>query len=245
MKNSDFKLPSYVWCCALCWLGLLLPGCSLFPDKEKDYKYSQEIPELSLPPEVVAQRSLVTDNKLDAIETEKKQLKANNLEQAKSDTANQAVKQPAELSESEDVSSSGTKNETPDENLQVRNQQRDGKIPHLEINRDFDQSWRIVAKALGRAGLEIMDRNYSEAVFFIKYGDQPSDIKDGSIWDEVVFFFGGDPYEEETYHVQLSEQHTQQTFVIIADEDDEPLMEEEGIELLKLINTTIKKYFIK
>jgi outer membrane protein assembly factor BamC len=202
---------------------LNLSACSTikswFPDKEKDYHYHKELPALEYPPDLQPK----PDRQRNSSDNSKfiKQQQAS--EDAK-DRVNQEQPDDAEISN----------------NLAtVRMVEYDDGSVRIQIDSSLKRAWPIVGKALSRNAIEITDRNRSEAVYFVQYDPEVEKYEDGSILDEIDFFFGDDPRQEKEYHIRLAEDKNL-TEVMVADEKDQPLTEGDGIKLLNLLYETIK-----
>jgi len=122
---------------------------------------------------------------------------------------------------------------------QVKLVQPTGGAARIQLNEPFDRAWRIVGKALSRQALEITDRNFEDGVYFVQYDPNAHALEDGSIWDELVFFFGEDQNQEKEYRVRLAAKQ-QFTEVIVTDENDVPLSDGPGLKLLKSIFKAIQ-----
>lgn len=200
-------------------LFLNLPACGWLknhlPDKEKDYYYSSEIPPLIIP-EDMQNSAIAQDNQTASVGS-----------YGGAPTTGGAVRKsvPAEID-------------------QVKLTSFDGGATRLQIEEPFHQGWRIVGKALTRQSIEIVDRNMAEGVYYVQYDPNARKYEDGSIWDEFVFFFGGDQSQEKEYRIRLSERKSQFTEVIITDEEDIPLSEGPGLSLLTLLYETIKADYL-
>lgn len=122
---------------------------------------------------------------------------------------------------------------------QVRLMELQGGATRIQINEPFDRAWRIVGKALSRQALEITDRNLADGVYYVQYDPNAHTVEDGTIWDELVFFFGEDQSQEKEYRVRLA-QNQQFTEVIVTDDNDVPLSDGPGLKLLKSIFKAIQ-----
>lgn len=203
-------------------LTVNLPACEtiqgFFPDKQKDYRYSKEIPPLELPPEL----------KSDTIKLE--------------DDLHSQVTPP---------SISPAISETPSESASAETPAKTAEIPpqtlvawsegdsRLQINEPYEKAWLIVSKALTHKAVEITDRDRSQGVFFVEYDAEKYDVRDGSIWDEVAFFFGARDSHEQPYRIRVIENGAQSQ-VAVTEENDAPVTQGPGLSLLKLLFETIK-----
>lgn len=195
----------------------LISACSkfqaYFPDKEKDYHYSEEIPELVLPPDI-AKHSL--------------DLQTN-----------------PPLHQGEQLANTEVQEETLQpvtETDMVRMLVFDGGATRIQIDESFTKSWRRVGKALSHNSIEIIDRNSTIGTYFVLYDPNKQSYEDGSLWDEVKFFFNDDQNQEEEYHIRLAATD-QLTEVLVTDAAEIPLSEGPGLSLLTQLYETIKADF--
>ncbi len=160
-------------------LLLNLSACShiktLFPDKEKDYQLTAEIPELVIPSDLTSQTF-----------------------PDKSATSYQKF---AYLDEEE----SRPVNTAKDKAIAVDLVEFAGGTTRIRIEDTLTRSWRTVGKALSHHSIEIIDRNEMDKVFYVQYDPDFKKVEDDSLWDEVVFIFGSDPAQEKEFRVKLAE----------------------------------------
>jgi outer membrane protein assembly factor BamC len=208
--------------CSLIFIALVnLSACSyiknLFPDKEKDYQYTTEIPPLSLPPDLRGNSflSATTDD-------------STTPDVAASSTAGSA---PVVLPENTP--------EAKPELIKVELVNSEAGADQLRIEAPIAHAWRIVGKALSRNSIEVTKRNQEESLYQVQYDPDAQKVKDGSLWDEAVFIFRGFQGNEKEYEIKLVEDN-QHTNVIVLDEDRKPVSEGPGLKLLTLLLDTIK-----
>jgi len=119
---------------------------------------------------------------------------------------------------------------------------QDTEGSYLLINSPSAYVWRVVGKALTERSIEITDKDRSTATYYVQYDPDVQEVKDGSFWDELVFFFGDDPNQEKPYQVFL-QQSEQGILIFVRDEQDTNLSEGNGLHLLNSLFDTIKKDF--
>lgn len=187
---------------------------NLFPDKEKDYQFTTEIPPLVLPPDLSGDS-----------------------------TARVPAAPVTETSEKADAAPTVSSTEaepTIDRRLiQVELVDADQETKQLHIGASSETAWRMVGKALSRNSIEVTNRNQEEKLFHVQYDPDKQAVEDGSIWDEVKFFFTGFEVNEQEYVLKLVP-NNQQTDVIIMDKDQKPATDGASLSLLKLLHNTIK-----
>ncbi len=225
-----------------------LSACSyikgLFPDKEKDYQYTTEIPPLILPadlnnsliPGARKSASSASTQRADAVDT---------LSAApESSTASASpASNPGTASPSPDNTASPalpeSESELPDTAITLEQLKSANGENRLRLKAPFARSWRIVSKALSRKSIEVTERNQEAKLFTVQYDPEERKVEDGSYLDEVVFMFQGIQNNEKTYLIKL-EENNQQTDIVIVDEDQQLLSDAGSNKLLSLLEETIK-----
>ncbi|MFZ2313772.1 MAG: outer membrane protein assembly factor BamC [Methylobacter sp.] len=192
-------------------------GCSTiyswFPDKEKDYQFTTEIPPLTLPADL-----------------------------GKDSILNTAVAAPV-VETAEDVAPADEPGETElvveRKLIQVDMVKSDEGASRIRIGAPLAIAWRMVGKALSRNSIEVISRNQEEKSLHVQYDPDEKKVEDGSLWDEVTFVFSGLQTGEKEYVVKLVG-NKQQTEVMVMDAELKPLGEGPGLKLLTLMHDTIK-----
>lgn len=195
-----------------------VPACSyvksLFPDKEKDYQFTTEIPPLTLPAD------LGKDSVLNAP-----------VAAPVAETAEDAA--PAdEAAEAEPVVERKL--------IQVELVKADDGVSRLRIGVPLARAWRMVGKALSRHTIEVTSRNQEEGLMHVQYDpDEQAAEDDDSIQGDISFFLEGFGIHEKEYVIKLAGSK-QQTEVMVTDKEQKPLAEGPGLKLLTLLYDTIK-----
>jgi outer membrane protein assembly factor BamC len=185
---------------------------SLFPDKEKDYQFTTEIPPLTIPPDLTG-----------------------------GSIANVPAAPAAEAANTAPVEPTPEPAPTVERKLiQVELVNADQGTKRLRISAPPSTAWRMVGKALSRQFMEVTSRNQEEGLFHVLYDPNSKEVEDGSVWDEVVFFVKGFETNEQEYVLKLVENNIQQTDVIIMDKEQKPIADEGSLSLLTLLHDTIK-----
>jgi outer membrane protein assembly factor BamC len=231
---------------ALVIQGLL--GCSylekVFPDKERDYQYTTEIPMLNWPPELrknqqTGSAEITTPSTSSATAT-------NNpgTTEASTDTVN-------------NLSTNATEAITPDEPaptpIEVRTSEADDRTTiasveiikyddgenRLRLGTGFQKAWRAVNKALSRNAIEVTERNHDQGQFAIQYDPDEKKAQDDSFFDELTFLWKGINANDEKYFLKL-EENQQGTDVMVFNEEHVPLLNNDAaLRLLKVLASTI------
>ncbi|MGZ5026788.1 MAG: outer membrane protein assembly factor BamC [Methylobacter sp.] len=190
---------------------------NLFPDKEKDYQFTTEIPPLILPPDLAGE----TTAKVPTVASPAETVQA-------PDTAPTAARSTEEPAPAVDRKS-----------IQVGLIDADQGTKRLRIGAPSAIAWRMVGKALSRKSVEVTNRNQEEGLFRVQYDPNKQEVEDGSVWDEIDFFFKGIETTEQEYVLKLVESN-QQTEVVIMDKEQKPVADKTSLSLLTLLHDTIK-----
>jgi len=196
-------------------LPLALSACSTiksyFPDKEKDYQFTTEIPVLILPPDLDTKAAPAVPST-----------------PSTSDTVAKVVEEAAEVVESVI---------NPKE-IKAELVKFDNGEARLRVNASMTRAWREVGRALSHRSLEITYRNQEEGLFRVRYNPDEQPFEDGTLWDEVVFLFSGIGSDAPEYTLKLAE-NKEQTEVAVLDQNRQTLSEGAGLSLLMLLQETI------
>jgi outer membrane protein assembly factor BamC len=207
------KSISYFIVAAIVFLNLA--ACSTiktwFPDKEKDYQFTTEIPPLILPPDLAGD-AVVKPRIAPVVETAKPERTAPVIETVP------AIDRKAVQLELVDAEQ-GTK--------------------RLRIGAPSATAWRLVGKALSRKSLEVTNRSQEAGLFHVQYDPNKKDMEDDSIWDEIDFALSGFKVTEQEYVLKLLD-NNQQTDLIILNKDQQPVTDSASLKLLTLLHDTIK-----
>jgi len=199
---------------------LALSGCSfvgsLFPDKQKQYKYSSEIPALEIPPDLQASTIEGGDDR---------------------SSADEARSRPDRRSSS----ASGKPSETdePSSGSQAVLAQNSDDVPLIELEAPYAEAWNDVDKALGRLRLEVSDRNRSDGVYYVYFSDENKSYEDRGLLGDLGSFFSGSGTPAKEYRIKL-EDRSDLTVIYVLDQDDKPQAEGPGFELLKRLHQTLQ-----
>lgn len=221
--------------------GLLiagLPACSTiqswFPDKERDYQFTAEIPELVIPQDlkntnlpslsspavssVKPAEHLPTLSLPTEIEPKNVAIAAEEIKpqpEAVKPVAAESVKSPSQLTHAAS-------------NASV-----------LQIDQPKMPATRMVGRALSRQQIEIVERNVDKGYFYVKFDPHAVAAKDESIWDELTFLFGDDPSQEQEYRITVSQVGEQSSEVTVQNSNGKTLSNSVANTLLRLITDGI------
>lgn len=211
---------------------------NLFPDKEKDYQFTTEIPPLVLPPDLAGDSIA----KVPAAATPAAETTEAVAPTASADDklAGSEFEQPSAGPKGEiqgDISYPAPAIDRKLIQLELLDADQGGK--RLHISAPSTIAWRMVGKALSRKSIEVTDRNQDEGLFHVQYDPNKQEVEDGSFWDEITFVLKGFEVTEHEYVLKLVE-NNRQTDVIITDKEQKPVTDEASLSLLTLLHNTIK-----
>ena len=228
-------------------LAVVLPvltGCGLksyFPDKEKDYKFRQEIAPLTIPHDLkdnTFKRSLIEPEK---DETEKVMVVVEDNVSGVEDNKADSVEYVEVVDDVENIASATDPSEVINsENrvIEVDFVMFDGGATRLRVNESFSPVWRLVAKALSRNKIEITSRNKAGGQFVVQYDPDKTDFVDDTVKDEFLFVFAADHSQEKEYRIRLI-RHNNTIEIIVLNDENQPLSDGAGLKLLKLLFSTL------
>jgi uncharacterized lipoprotein len=218
-----------------------LTGCStiagLFPDKQKQYRYSSDLPPLEVPPDLSSStlEGAVTrdDGRGSASKPEESGEEAtSDAQETASQTASEA--EPEEKPVKRRRTSSRTAIPTLAQNAE--------DAPLIEIDEPFAEAWNDVHRALGRLEVEVTDQNRSDRVFFVHYAgpDHPKRQEETGLWSDIKSVFSSSDVPGEDLRVKL-EEGEKSTNIFVLDTADKPTTTGLGLDLLKRLNDTLQK----
>jgi len=195
-----------------------LPACSTikgwFPDKERDYQFTTEIPELIIPEDLRLNAGLAA------------------LTPAQKAPVNAQASQAVPESAAETVGTGKTEADAP---YHAPSQ----GVSSLQIDQARRQAARLVGKAMTRQKIEIVERNIDDGFFYIRYAPVVAKFTDENLFDELRFIFGDDPSEEQEYRIVIRQTGPEQSEVTVEDASGNVLSNAVANSLLKMITDGI------
>jgi outer membrane protein assembly factor BamC len=236
---------------------------SMFPDKEKDYQFTTEIPPLVLPedlskgaagkaaettsePESEALSRPVKEETPQAAETGETAEGAGTPDQAVAeeqsgqDSASPEksgnAAQPEQTAEAEETPKDDDQEKgTPVELVRFSDGER-----RLRIYSSPERAWHLVSKALSRNAIEVTQRDQDQKLFNVQYDPDKEKAEDGSLLDEAIFLFKGFEANEKQYLLKLMAVDGKSDLAV-TDKDMEPVPDDEAaVKLLRLLGGTIQ-----
>lgn len=233
----------------------LLAGCSylesMFPDKERDYQYTAEIPMINLPPDLRHNRPSVESSGLQYGDTNLGSSNESNSGSSQDYSAPPESTGEGSASSAESDSSSrqnisnteltpADESDERDEVASVEVVKYDDGETRLRLGAKHPRSWRVLNKALSRNTIEVTERNHEQSQIRIQYDPNEVKAKDDSFMDEVGFIFHGIGVNDREYVLKL-EEHGDKTDVMVLNDEFLPMLNDnDAVRLLKLLADTIK-----
>ena len=199
-------------------------GCSyigsLFPDKQKQYRYNTELPDLEVPPDLVGSK---VDGKL----------------AQEDDRADESGSQAKDSTKLAPAASSGKpkkkkRKHLNDSSVTMAESAESNSL--IELNEPFAEAWNDVSRALGRLKIEVYDQNRTDGVFYVYYGGEPPKKQEETgVWDTVVSVFNVEKDKAKEYRIKLEDKEDF-TFIKVLDQDSNPLSTGPAFELLERLH---------
>jgi len=233
---------------------------SLFPDKEKDYQYTTEIPPLVLPDDLKAGAAAdaVEEPSLQKAEPVKEESQPASAESEPAEKAPEAAddaetagaeaesEQPEASEPAVPEAQPGAKSEAREEKKDVQQEGTPVELVRfsdgerrLRIASSPDKAWHLVSKALSRNSIEVTQRDQDQKLFYVQYYPEARKAEDGSLLDEAIFLFKGFEANEQEYLLKLIAVDDK-TDLAVTDKDLNPVSDEASVKLLRLLGGTIQ-----
>ncbi|MEI6707386.1 MAG: outer membrane protein assembly factor BamC [Methylococcales bacterium] len=216
-----------------------LSACSsikeAFPDKEKDYQFTTEIPKLTVPADLAKGTNL--SSVASPAKPQSAEATANTTETATKPSETET--KPAENAAPTESASDDLPATIDPKSITAELQESSNHINYLRINTPFLTAWRVVSKALSRKSIEVNERNQTDKVFTVQYDPDEKAVEDGTYMNEINFMLHGFQGNEKEYFLKLVE-NNQQTDVVVLNEEQKPTTDEGGLKLLKVLQQSIK-----
>ncbi|MGH8547265.1 MAG: outer membrane protein assembly factor BamC [Methylococcales bacterium] len=200
-----------------------IQGCGSFenilPDREKEYKYSTEIPPLEVPPDLTI--STIEDSPIRP------------LSGGSSGSAGTGPGVKQGPSVQEELPEPGKAEPAPDV-------EHSAEGAYISIKEKFPIAWRMVGRALSRLEIEVQDLNRSEGLYYIIFEDRRKRKADDSIWSSLAFWSDSTTVKEQHFRVRVDDK-SDTTEVRIQDDDGAVMSEGMGLDLLQMIQNKINE----
>lgn len=215
-------------------LAMGLAACSTvqswFPDKQKEYRYSTEIPPLEIPPDLIGSTSggaFVADEAPPAPAPASK-------------TPPRPAAAGATPPPSADDSPIGKYRPAPPGAEGSAAIAKDGNGAFIGVEAPFANVWTMAEKALNRLFIEIKDKDRSQKIFLVYYAEGAKPFKPSWTDDLLAPFRGGKNHEDEReYQVRLESVGDVLTRIRVVDAAGQVQSQGEGYALLQAIHGKI------
>jgi outer membrane protein assembly factor BamC len=221
--------------------SLSVSGCSTiqswFPDKEKDYQFTTELPPLVIPSDLVQKPSLPARTKPVEIPLAKSSEPVAPKKSAPKTIA-PAIEEPAKTKPVNRPALEEAETELSRNEIQVSLTHENA--PTLNLNVPSARAWRIVGKALSRSGIEVVNRNQASGQIHIQVTDsKPKLESEKSLFDDTLSIFDGFVSNETGYVLQFHETNLKTTVTALSSEL-QPLTDGSDNKVLMLLFEAIK-----
>jgi outer membrane protein assembly factor BamC len=236
-------------------IAMTLTGCSYvqgwFPDKERDYQYTSEIPLINYPTELRQNRpegGSLPDSPAEALSS------STNAENSEASASTENAGQPPSTEnispdtppEAQPVPTPATEvtpasgEDERDTVSSVEIVKYDDGESRLRLGSGLSKSWRVVNKALTRNTIEVTARNFDQGQITVQYDPDEKKAKDESFMDEIGFLFKGIDINDREFVLKL-EAYDQHSDVIVLNEEHLPMLNDDAaLRLLKVLADSIK-----
>lgn len=219
--------------------GLSVSGCSTlqswFPDKEKDYQFTTELPPLVIPSDLVQKPSLpqrsapvesIISKAVEPVISKKSAVK----------TIAPAIEKPAPMVNRPMLTDAETELSRNEIQVSLTHE----NAPTLNLNVPSVRAWRIVGKALSRSNIEVTNRNETSGQIHIQVTDTKSKTEpEKSLWDDTVSVFNPFAENEQSYVLQFHEANAK-TAVTVLNLELQPLTDGTDNKVLMILFEAIK-----
>lgn len=203
-----------------------------FPDKEKDYQFTAELPPLVIPPDLM-QKPKLTPHVAPA------EIAKPNLEKTIENARAKVEKTiAAEVATVTHPALSEVETQIPKNEIQISLTHEN--IPSLNLNIPIARAWRIVGKALSRSEIEVTKHDFEMkqiTVQVVEKNAQPQ--QEESFFSDATSIFTGFMGNEQRYVLQFDEAN-EKTSVTVLDSDLQPLKNAVTEKLLNTLFDSIK-----
>lgn len=224
----------------LLFIACSLSGCSTlqswFPDKEKDYQFTTELPPLVIPPDLV-QKPLLPTRVVPVDSTVSKIAKTAH---PVDDKKLVEIVKPAFEMATELANHPIDKAETLLNRNEIQISLTHENAPTLNLNVPSARAWRIVGKALSRSGIEVTNRDQENGQIHVLVVDlQTKTEQETSLFDDTISTFNPFSTPEQSYVLQFRETNSK-TAITVLNSELQPITDNSSEKLLSSLFDAIK-----
>jgi outer membrane protein assembly factor BamC len=110
----------------------------------------------------------------------------------------------------------------------------------LYVDDSFDRVWRRVGLALDRVGFTVVDRDRSKGLYFVRYSDPDSTVKDTGWLSKMMFWKKDEAEKPENYRIFVAETQQPPALVTVQDPNGAPDKSQNGEKILALLKDQLK-----
>lgn len=223
-------------------------GCSTlqswFPDKEKDYQFTTELPPLNIPADLMQKPSMPTrstaQNYVRPLETPiAKAVEPATPKKFVPKTlapAIEKIEKPASMVNRPALAEAETELSRNEIQVSLTHE----NAPTLNLNVPTVRAWRIVGKALSRSNIEVTNRNENGGQIHIQVADSNSKTEPKkSLWDNTISVFNPFAGNEQSYVLQFRESNSK-TAITVLNPELQPFTDGADNKVLTILFDTIK-----
>lgn len=221
--------------------ALSLNGCSTlqswFPDKEKDYQFTTELPPLIIPADLIQKPSLPISHRSTVTEPVVTTKKLIESKKSAEKTLTSKAEPPAPIVNRPTL----TEPETEVINNKIEIRLTHENVPTLHLNVPSARAWRIVGKAVSRSsGIEIIERNQDNQQIRIHVANEkPVAESETSFLEDSLSVFDGFVNNDTAYVLQFHEVDST-TAITVLNSELQSLEDNSDNKILTILFDTIK-----
>ena len=215
-----------------------LTACSYiadwFPDKQKQYRYTNELPDLEIPPDLT---DLKSEGK--GSDTPNSSRRSQNAQgKYSADKVSTDADNQTKPTQSDAASRAGKKHKPVkhnDSSVTLAENMENAAL--IEMQEPYEEAWNDVGRALGRLKIEVTDQNRSDGTYSIYYGGKTpkKNDEDSSFWDGITSTLSSDKDKTKEYQIKLEDKE-QVIDMYVLDQDGKKVSKGPGLELLKRLH---------
>lgn len=223
-----------------------LSGCSViqdwFPDKEKDYQFTTELPPLIIPPDLVQKPKLQAHAAPIEMAKPKIEKAIESAKAAVSQHAEEIAKVEKTVATEIETAVSRPPLSSPEiAKNEIQISLTHENVPSLNLNVPTARAWRIVNKALSRSGIEVTKHEPETGKITVQIAEKSEKLtpEEDSFFSGTSSVFSGFINDEQRYVLQFQET-SEKTSITVLDSDLQPLKNAGSEKLLSTLFESIK-----
>ena len=185
-----------------------LSGCSTiqswFPDKEKDYQFTNELAPLVIPPDLMHKAK--TPSRVAALPIAVEKMPIEKTPELPASVAKQSIdnRQPV------------NSDTIPLNRDDIQLTRSDDKTSQFSLNVPYERAFRIVGKAISRSGIEVLERSEEAKTIKIQVTQAPTAPVEKSFLDETLSMFDIFEADEKIYVIEFTENNDKTSATLLS-----------------------------